>query len=558
MNLNLFGRNYLVLYEGQSWKTIIQFGKDHMLSRLLSVHLMTNFAVASTHSNPPQSHDQCAFVLPSLRRSRSLENIRTWIRPQTRLALHSRLNPINNQIGKQDLSAYHFVQTMREVVRQETRLKSTSDDEPREKSYSLEKNLEHLKSLRDTQIEERYQKLSALPAKIRRKLFESGETANQLIHQLIEENDWKKFKLDGCAVSGIYPYALLARLPYQCYLRDEEWITLRSGYESLSKAGFTVHALHEAEPQSTVEKECNRVLLFIKGNEVVISIRGTQVISDWDVNLNFLSSIDDKQELPGNYHSGYLDTFKKLWPHVKHALEVLIDPSPHVVINVGIVGYSMGGPLALMFAMQLHQDKQYDVKKVVTLGGVRGFGSDASKAYEEKGLSEITTRVINYADIVPLGWPNLTHPNSDRLFLTINGKYWINPSPFAVVFNQCQRFFPKETHGYDWISRETYDHDLVSYAKILLIHSNDEEYYIPETLSSKGPESGKTSSNIDKREEPNSDKNSDDAQGFTSGLDDHLDGLETGKPKAGGWFNWYPSKKNDDLNKHQELPNKDD
>lgn len=505
-------------------------------------------SITSVESNSKQCYGYPVSHSCAHFRTHSNTNSRAIYRPQAnqvldqqgmRLVMHSKVGAINDQLPHSLGVTQHFNAGMRGAYRGETCLAASMDDESGDQSFSVEKNLQYLKNLRDTPSEERYQKLDALPTKMRYRLFESGESANILLHHLIQQYDWENFELDGSAVAGIYPYALLARLPYQCYLSDAEWVTLHGGFESLSRAGFTAHALHEAEPQTTDEEECNRVLLFTKNDEVIISIRGTQVSSDWGVNLNFLSSRDDEGRLMGHYHRGYLKIFNKLWGHVAPVLEEIRACSSNKKIKLGIVGYSMGSPLAMMFAMRLKDDAHYEIKKVVTLGGVRGLGSDASEHYEAIGLSDITTRVINYADIVPLGWPNLTHPNSDRLFLTVNGQYWINPDSLTVVANQFQRFSPYETRGYDWNIREKSDHDLVSYVKILSIHADDKSYYIQEDLSKSALDNDEDSLQIEALED------SDEQSLSDTFSDSDMDGLEKGKPKKNGWFNWYPLKKNE-------------
>lgn len=366
------------------------------------------------------------------------------------------------------------LEAMRAPSRSRIQLHATSrqEDAPLP-PLSVERNLRFLEDLRNTPTQERYEKLDALPVAMRRRLFESGETGDLIVGRLTQTYDWAHFRLNEPGIAGLYPYALLAKFPYLCAVGDDGWIEVSESYDKVMQAGFTVHALHEDLQMG--EQACNRVLLFHRDHEAVISVRGTQGDQDWDINLDFFSKDGRSAELPGRYHGGYLQTFEKLWPRIESELKRLQTQSgDHQPLSIGIVGHSMGGVLCMMLAQRLQQEGDYTLKKVVTLGGVRGFDGDASKAYEKEGLSAITTRVINFVDVVPLGWPNLMHPNADRLFLSINGKYWLNPDPMKMVFNQWQRFSAQESNGYEGDTRETSDHDLVNYIKTLSIHALDD------------------------------------------------------------------------------------
>ncbi len=350
--------------------------------------------------------------------------------------------------------------------------------EPPEPPLSIEKNLKFLGDLRETPTRERYEKLDAMPAGMRRRIFEAGETSNELLGQLAAEYDWDNFSLDAPGIAGLYPYALLSKLPYLCQLEGDEWESIAAAFDKIIAAGLVPHAMYEEEMPD--EDACNRLMLFQRGSDVVLSVRGTQGDRDWDINFNFLSGSDDSCDLKGSYHSGYLKTFNTLLalvePELKRMREECGEP-----LSMGVVGHSMGGALGLMFAQWLEGAEGYNVKRVVTLGGVRGYGSDAVKEYSALGLSEKTTRVINFVDVVPLAWPNLSHPESDRLFLTINGKYWLNPSSKSMLLNQWKRFSGAEYRGYDGDTRETSDHDVMNYIKILSAHALDDTMVFDET-----------------------------------------------------------------------------
>lgn len=352
----------------------------------------------------------------------------------------------------------------------------------------------NLKDLRETEFEERFEKLDAIEASDRQRLFGVGEEAYPLMNHLALAHNWQEFELDKGGVAGIYPYGLLARLPYMLNSDQADLEQVEKWKSLLEQAGFSMSTIKDVKLSES--KETQRAVILQREQDVIVIFRGTQFDRDWEENINLWPKQGDEAGLDASFHAGYVELFGSLLPQLQAILSEKSDETADP-LRFYIVGHSMGGVLAQLLGLWLEQQRSESgrvageargvseaqreslpipqetaVKKVITLGSVRAFGDKAAEAYQALGLGDVTTRVVNYADVVPQAWPNWKHPPSKQLFFTKNGKYWLDPDSVAVLFNQLRRFSFNEVYVYR-DSRTVRDHDLTSYIKLLLTHSMD-------------------------------------------------------------------------------------
>lgn len=347
-------------------------------------------------------------------------------------------------------------------------------------AHLVQERIDSLNELAHLPLSDRFKRLERLPEECRRALLESGPTGDAVVAKLIEMYNWNEFQLDRPGIAGVYPYALLCKMVYMSEnAKGGQPPCFDASFQTMMDAGFTVSAVHE----KTVEKDpvSNRALIFSRGNEVVIVLRGTQGQSDLCTNLQAVAK-PRAEGLSGYFHNGYYRLTEALWPSIEAHIDELQRKTDQT-LSIGVVGHSMGSPMATLISERIEQKTECSIEKVVTVGGVKAYNQEAFEQYNELGLNKKTTRVINYLDSITLLWPHFLHPESDRLFFTKQGKYWYNPNTIDVLSNQLQRFTPDDDLG-EFKRRTISDHDLDDYIKILYVHAQDE--FGPEKADHKG------------------------------------------------------------------------
>ncbi len=143
----------------------------------------------------------------------------------------------------------------------------------------------------------------------------------------------------------------------------------------------------------------------------VVAFRGTDDNRDW---LGALSAAQVRTP-SGRVHSAVADWLDHVWPSV---LAGLYD-CDSVDKPIWLTGHSLGGGLALLAAMRLHE-AGFDPAAVYTFGTPRVMDPKAVAAFPVNCV-----RVVNNEDAVPdAPWPSLleeyAHPG-ERLLLTPSG-----------------------------------------------------------------------------------------------------------------------------------------
>ncbi|WP_340202122.1 lipase family protein [Ascidiimonas sp. W6] len=169
--------------------------------------------------------------------------------------------------------------------------------------------------------------------------------------------------------------------------------------------------------------------IFWNADTVIISFRGTREIIDWFIsNIKFRPVV-----LKNNPHN-----FKTIWVHrgfqrtllnyddKTTGLKSLQAVWKHIQDNnlfngrkIVITGHSLGGALAILFAVRLRMKyRKYsdlNLVEIVTFGapavGLKGF----KKYYHD--LSSKTIRVVNGSDIVPFTPPLFYHHVGNEIWL---------------------------------------------------------------------------------------------------------------------------------------------
>ncbi len=138
-------------------------------------------------------------------------------------------------------------------------------------------------------------------------------------------------------------------------------------------------------------------------NEATFAFRGTvtskNVKSDINIKktaLSFQSKDGKGTDLPGKTHRG----FKEAYDSMRDEIHYLLENTPLKDCKINITGHSLGGALANLCALDLHQSK-YGIEKVVTFGAPRVFDEEGAKQYYNSELSDKTLRVVQEGDPVP-------------------------------------------------------------------------------------------------------------------------------------------------------------
>lgn len=142
------------------------------------------------------------------------------------------------------------------------------------------------------------------------------------------------------------------------------------------------------------------------GGEYALVIRGTSSMDDWLSNANIAL---DRGPTGVPVHAGFNRIFKSMRDQVSTALQGLNPTTVHVV------GHSLGGALANLFAADLSVNRSLDVK-LYTFGAPRPGTSFFSNQLAQQLQGIKARRVYDLADPVPMIplWPFFHCPTGSR------------------------------------------------------------------------------------------------------------------------------------------------
>lgn len=144
--------------------------------------------------------------------------------------------------------------------------------------------------------------------------------------------------------------------------------------------------------------------------EIHIVFRGTQSIRNWIMNLNaflvhlkgqprwsFAKLNTTKVSSDIMVHSGFLINYMSIRDRLMKTIRKL--KQKHQDHHIFINGHSLGGALALLCGIDIHQQMQFQNVSIVTVGGPRVGNLEFDQYMKQTGYRIF--RVINHGDVVP-------------------------------------------------------------------------------------------------------------------------------------------------------------
>jgi triacylglycerol lipase len=136
--------------------------------------------------------------------------------------------------------------------------------------------------------------------------------------------------------------------------------------------------------------------VYVTSNDsfVLVSFRGTQEPIDFIKNFNFIPQSGSNLGIPGQIHGGFSESFLSIWPQLQSSVKEFSNLKKPVVIT----GHSLGGAMATLAAVKLHQEG-LKVSMVYTFGQPR-IGDKEFAVYVDKILGNRYHRVVYHNDLV--------------------------------------------------------------------------------------------------------------------------------------------------------------
>lgn len=164
------------------------------------------------------------------------------------------------------------------------------------------------------------------------------------------------------------------------------------------------------------------LLVSSENKRIDIAIRGTANLDDVLVDLNASAQIDDVLQIP--LHSG----FRSVAGEVYAALQRLLSDTELTTYSFRLFGHSMGGAVASIVSMYLHQAGG-NVETVVTFGAPRFTTNEGARKYQV--LNQRTFRVVRCDDVVPFlpppnffGWSTGSYEANGNILLLLKPPYF--------------------------------------------------------------------------------------------------------------------------------------
>jgi predicted lipase len=177
-------------------------------------------------------------------------------------------------------------------------------------------------------------------------------------------------------------------------------------------------------PKALFGSSETRVLIRVDAERktVEVVVRGTANLDDALRDLNIKAVRDEHLGIP--IHSG----FKNIAEGVVDKLHETISKEGLSNYHFRLYGHSLGGAVAAIVAMHLHQEEKV-VDLVVTFGAPRFTTNEGAHKYQ--GLNRITYRVVRCDDVVPFlpppnffGWSNEGYQANGNLLLLLKKPYF--------------------------------------------------------------------------------------------------------------------------------------
>lgn len=146
-----------------------------------------------------------------------------------------------------------------------------------------------------------------------------------------------------------------------------------------------------------------------KGAETVISIRGTENLSDWRSDLHGTKSEAPKFYTGMKAHTGFLTRYLLFAEGVRKVVDGL--RTAGAAKKILVTGHSLGGALAKLCALDLRAEDHKDVT-LYTFGAPKVW-ADAAIAKKFRAICPKSYRVVNPHDLVPRSPPGFAHHDGE-------------------------------------------------------------------------------------------------------------------------------------------------
>ncbi|KAJ9077661.1 hypothetical protein DSO57_1014476 [Entomophthora muscae] len=141
--------------------------------------------------------------------------------------------------------------------------------------------------------------------------------------------------------------------------------------------------------------------------EIVLAFRGTQSKLNWAEDFAFKHTAMAVAS-QASVHTGFKDIADAMAPEFIQAIRQLVAMSAYREYSVVVTGHSLGGAVAHIASIQVHQDLKigWERIKIVTFGQPRVGNIEFARWFNQQPV--MYTRVVNENDPVPHGPPIAT------------------------------------------------------------------------------------------------------------------------------------------------------
>ncbi|MDF3047249.1 MAG: putative lipase [Candidatus Midichloriaceae bacterium] len=164
---------------------------------------------------------------------------------------------------------------------------------------------------------------------------------------------------------------------------------------SFKEAGYEVKFVENKELET-------RAAVLIKGDEVIVSFRGTQNSSN--VASDLKTGLITSSFMEGRVHNGFYDVFKSLWPDIRKEIDTYAHEQGKSSedLQFKFTGHSLGGAIAKIAAWFVYKEWGVEPNNidVVTFADPRVFDAKQADEYN-KALGDKTLTVAQKGDVIP-------------------------------------------------------------------------------------------------------------------------------------------------------------
>lgn len=147
--------------------------------------------------------------------------------------------------------------------------------------------------------------------------------------------------------------------------------------------------------------------VFVRGNEIIVSYRGTIYKEDWLTNINIGKEDGKKLGLKGTVHKGFYKAAASTFEGVDRILEQIYRETGKAPKDFTYVmtGHSLGGAMTQIYAAHLSQklglSENSGLIKVITLAAPRWASEETAALYDARIGADNHLRFVIYGDPVP-------------------------------------------------------------------------------------------------------------------------------------------------------------